>query len=114
MVDFPERETGHEWSKTFLNFFLRRRAHAAVGAAMKRIFRADDFVALAFHAAGFFHAVQPREFDQGLVRFGAAVAEKHPARAGVADDSARELTLQRITKEIADVNQLRGLPLHRA
>src|SRR5581483_8294381 len=99
-------------AKALLNFLLRRRAHAAVRAAVKRVFRADDLVAFSF-LAGFLHAVQPRELDQRLVRLRTAVAEKNAARPGEVHDPARELTLQRIAKQIADVDQFGGLTLHR-
>src|SRR5262249_14759321 len=80
---------------------------------MERVFCDEDLVALALLAAGFLHAVQPRELDHALVGLGAAVAEKDAARPGVADESPRELALAGVAEKIADVNELAGLPLHR-
>ena len=79
---------------------------------MKRVLRADHLVALALFAAGFLDAVEPGQLDQRFVGFGPAVAEKHPAGAGVADETLRELALKRMAVEIADVNERAGLSLH--
>jgi hypothetical protein len=51
--------------------------------------------------------------DQGFVGLRSTVAKKHPARSGLADQSARKLSLVWIAKQIAGVDQLTGLALHR-
>src|SRR4051812_9703155 len=81
VVQLAKGKARHERPVALLDFFLRRRTHAAEGAAMKRVFRADDLVAFAF-LARFPDAVQARELDQALVGFSAAVAKKYPARPG--------------------------------
>src|SRR5262249_51243150 len=102
IVDLTEREARHERAEALLDFFLRRRAHPAVGAAVKRVFRPDDLEALRL-LAGFAHAVQARELDQALVRLGAAVAEENAAGAGLVHETPREFALVRMPEKIADV-----------
>ena len=111
IVEFAEHKTGDQWTKSFLNFFLRSGAHATVGAAVEGAFSADDFWAFALFAA-FGDTVEPREFNQGFVGLCTAVTEKNAARAGVAHEALRELALIRMTKQIADVDKGAGLRLH--
>ncbi len=95
-----------------MDFRLRRRAHAAKRAAVKSALRANHLVAFAFFTAGFFHAVQTREFQQRFIRLSSAVAKKHPARPGVAGQPAREFALIWIPEKIAHVDEFAGLLLH--
>ena len=112
VVQFAKRKAGDQRAEALLDFLLGRGAHAAERAAVKRVLRADDLVAFALFPARLPDPVQPRQLDQRLVRLGAAVAEKHPAGAGVADEAPRKFTLVRIAEKIADVNQLPRLLLH--
>ena len=109
----PNANPGHQRAEAFLDLFLRRGAHSAEGAAVKRLLGADDLEAPALLAAGLLHAVQPRDLDQRLVGLGAAVAEKHTARAGAQRQLPREFPLQRIAEQIANVNEFAGLAPHR-
>ncbi len=111
IIEFAEHKTRYERTKSLLDFFLRSGAHAAVGAAVEGAFGADDFRAFTLFAA-LGDAVEPREFDQGFVGLGAAVTEKNAARAGVADETLRELALIGMTEKIADVDERGGLGLH--
>ncbi len=112
VVEFAEREAGHERTEAALNLLLRRGAHAAERAAVKRILSANDLEALALLAARTAPAVQARELDETLVGLGAAVAEEDTSRARMPRDPPRQLALVGVAEQVAHVHELRGLPLY--
>ena len=113
IVEFAKSKAGDQLAKPLLDLFLRRRAHATKRAPVKGLFRAQDAVAAALLAPGLLHPMKSRQLDQGFVGLRSTVAKKHPARSGLADQSARKLSLVWIAKQIAGVDQLTGLALHR-
>ncbi len=102
-------KAGEQRIETVLDLLLTRGGEGRHRPAMERIERGDDFVPARTATAAGSVAEFPRQLDQRLVGFRAAVAEKDLARPGQPDDPLRQPPLPFVVIEIGAVNQHLGL-----
>ena len=95
-----------------LDFLLGRGSHAAESPTVEGIFRCDYGVPLRFFAAAQVAAMQSCELNKCVVRFGATIAEQHPAGTCFFHEPICELLLARNAVQIAAVAEGSCLVLH--
>ena len=105
IIDFSECEAVQHRAKAASEFFLGCCGQTAHGAPVKGIFRRQNFVLLSF-GSRLFAAVKAGEFDEGLVGFGAAVAEEGFARPCALHEFFSQKALVGVAEEVAAVGKL--------